>query len=131
MGYYNDITAVVYPSTNDSHSDAVNKYGQLKVLMATRFAGVAEAFSGWVWDDERLIVKMDCNTKWSAGGYPECKEFMFMLEELEELGYCYEFLRIGEEFSDIEEQYSEGYYGVLDVRREIDYDPPNPTIRIA
>jgi hypothetical protein len=106
MGYRSDVAAVIYADDSDTveverQEHAREKYAVLKVLMNTRF-------------------KVD-NIKWYEG-YPEIDGFMKMLDSLEDMGYVYEYLRVGEEPDDIDRK-GNGCNSVLDVTSpQIEWD---------
>jgi hypothetical protein len=88
--------------------------------MNTTFKDVVDEFSGEMTLDEQHHVvdfAMD-GVKWYES-YPEVKAFERMLREVEELGFSYEFIRIGEESDDIEHKASESSNGYLNTRTEI------------
>lgn len=131
MGYRSDVTAAIYPA---EPGDPLNhctykeyeteKYNALRLLMGTKFAQIME-MEDWFgkhaqWDAEnhRLVFEMEA-VKWYEG-YEDVQAFEAMLIEVAELGYCSEFVRVGEETDDIEQRYNgEGVRYVLNVQRTI------------
>jgi hypothetical protein len=135
MGYRSNVTAVIYPAepTDPLGPDAykeyeTEKYNALRFLMGTKFEQLMDMQSGWFgsnaqWDDrnKRLVFEMQ-DVKWYEG-YDDVKAFDAMLIEVTELGYCSEFIRIGEEINDIESRYEgEGVKYLLNVQRTITID---------
>jgi hypothetical protein len=104
MGYRSDVMVLIYPDT-DNKTDQQALYGQLKVLMATTFAEVAQHFSAEMyWLDEDRILKFDIeNTKWYPH-YSDVQMFESMMNQFVNgiEGYCTEFARVGEDYKDIE-----------------------------
>jgi hypothetical protein len=130
MGYRSDVVAVIYPDAT-SDEDAALKYEQLKVLMQTTFKDVMEdGFGGDMeWVDDKQVLKFDIqNVKW-YDSYPDVRRFMAMLHDLycdanegDDVigGYCTEFVRIGEDYDDVEREthgHNQCYY--LSVSRGI------------
>ena len=58
------------------------------------------------------------DVKWYES-YPDVSEFDAMLPEIEELGFCYEFVRVGENEGDIEFRQSNDHNCYLNTRTEI------------
>lgn len=115
MGYRSDVMVVIYPDAA-SDEDAALKYGQLKVLMQTTFKDVVEDGFGadMEWVDDKQVLKFDIQSvKWYDSD-PAVRRFGDMLELLhcepdeddEEVigGYCVEFMRIGEDYDDVERE---------------------------
>jgi hypothetical protein len=132
MGYRSQVTAVIYPAepTDPLGHDEykvyeTEKYEALRFLMGTKFEQIMELESGWFgkqakWDDEnhRLVFEMQ-DVKWYTD-YADVKAFEAMLDEVAELGYCSEIMRVGEETDDIEHRtYGEGVQYILNVERTI------------
>jgi hypothetical protein len=132
MGYRSQVTAVIYPGepTDPLGPDAYKEYETrmyeaLRFLMGTKYAQLMEMQSGWFgslarWDDknQRLVFEMQ-DVKW-YDGYEDVKAFEAMLDEVTELGYCSEIMRVGEEINDIEHRtYGEGVQYILNVERTI------------
>lgn len=116
MGYRSDVQAVIYPITEGNEA----QYNQLKVLMNTAYK---EAFDHWVdefeWDDDKLVLKFSAvGVKWYSS-YTDVVQIEALLSGVEELGYAVEFVRLGEDYNDIETRYSEDCSFYLSVRREI------------
>lgn len=121
MGYRSDVMALIYPEPGDDKSE---KFEQLKLLMATTFKDVDEDFgSCMTWIEAGRVLKFNIqDVKWYPS-YGDVQMFEKMLEEFgnDIPGYCTEFVRIGEEFDDMEQRQTgdnNEYY--LQVRREID-----------
>jgi hypothetical protein len=134
MGYRSDVMALIYPDPPDDVDDAAvqEKYDQLKVLMATTFKAVSDEFGDpyMTWHDDERVLKFNIpDVKWYPS-YPDVKMFEVMLntfkgylddDDLNIKGYCTEFVRIGEDADDTEEDHTgenNNYY--LQVRRSID-----------
>jgi hypothetical protein len=132
MGYRSQVTAVIYPAAPedplgpDAYTEyETEKYNALRFLMGTKFAQLMEMQSGWFgslaqWDDreKRLVFEMH-DVKWYES-YEDVKAFDAMLVEVTELGYCSEFVRVGEETDDIEHRYEgESVKYILNVQRTI------------
>ena len=124
MGYRSDVTALIYPDGGE-HS-ALN-YNKLKLLMNTTFkelfdewGGVREFSDGWEWNDDVLVLQFTATSvKW-YDSYPDVQRFVKFLGEVQELEYQYEFMRVGEEDTDIEYDSTGDANGYLSVRREIE-----------
>jgi hypothetical protein len=124
MGYRSDVTALIYPDGGE-HS-ALN-YNKLKLLMNTTFkelfdewGGVREFSDGWEWNDDVLVLQFTATSvKWYES-YPDVQRFVKFLGEVQELEYQYEFMRVGEEDTDIEYDSTGDANGYLSVRREIE-----------
>lgn len=124
MGYRSDVLVLIYPDA-ETKAQAQEKYGQLKVLMATTFKAVSDEFGDpyMVWMDNDCVLKFELESvKWYPS-YPDVQMFEAMLGELRDEieGYCTEFVRIGEESDDTEERHTgENNQYYLQVRRSID-----------
>lgn len=110
MGYRSDVVALVYPDTDMDNPEEVQMlYDQLKVLMATTFkdtidgtAGIDGFESYMHWMDADRVLKFDLkDVKWYPD-YADVQAFEKMLRALDEdiVGYCTEFLRVGEDEDD-------------------------------
>jgi len=122
--------ALIYPDTPDNTTDA-EPYEALKTIMNTTFRNVMDAFSGNAyWHDRSkcLVFKID-DVKW-YGSCPDVQRFTAMMNTFHDggnddeiPGYCTEFVRIGEDYDDVEtEQTGEHIVNFLSVRREIECD---------
>ena len=132
MGYRSQVTAVIYPAEPedplgpDAYTEyETEKYNALRFLMGTKFAQIMDKWFGGEaqWDDwkKRLVFEMQ-DVKWYES-YEDVKAFDAMLIEVTELGYCSEFVRVGEETDDIEHRYEgEGVKYLLNVQRTITID---------
>lgn len=121
MGYRSNVMALIYPEPGE---DEAAKYEQLKTLMATTFKAVSDEFGDpyMTWHDGPFVLKFSLeDVKWYPS-YPDVKMFHEMLDAFEEEvpGYCTEFVRIGEETDDAEEQRTGDNQYYLSVRRSID-----------
>ena len=119
MGYRSDVQALVYPQSGDQN---LLEYDKLKLLFNTTFDDV---FSSWgedyfSWDDTHRVLKFDANSvKW-YDSYPEVAKFIKFLAEVQELGYEFEFIRIGEDDDDVETDRSGDAEGYMYVSRSIE-----------
>jgi hypothetical protein len=124
MGYRSDVTALIYPDGGE-HS-ALN-YNKLKLLMNTTFkelfdewGGVREGSDGWEWNDDMLVLQFTATSvKW-YDSFPEIQHFVKFLEEVRELEYQYEFIRLGEDTDDIEDDCTGDANNYLSVSRSIE-----------
>jgi hypothetical protein len=101
MGYRSDVKALIYPLGGEHN---LLEYDKLKLLFNTTFQDVFEAWGEdyFSWNDKHRVLEFDANSvKW-YDSYPEVQRLAKFLSEVQELGYEYEFLRIGEEDEDIE-----------------------------
>jgi hypothetical protein len=119
MGYRSDVQALIYPANGDQN---LLEYDKLKLLFNTTFQDV---FTAWgedyfSWDDKHRALKFDANSvKW-YDSYPEIKTFVRFLADVQELGYEYEFIRIGEEDDDVETDSTGDAEGFMYVQRTIE-----------
>ena len=104
MGYRSDLVVLIYPDTVNK-IDTQALYDQLKMLMATTFSEVVKSFEAEMyWGDARHVLKFILeNTKWYPS-YSDVAAFEAMLREFDGTiaGYCTEFVRIGDNYEDIE-----------------------------
>jgi hypothetical protein len=124
MGYRSDVRCVIYPPRGEGEAD---KYESLKLLMNTRYAQVMQEFdSCFYWYDGKHILDFNLgDVKW-YDGYADVIMFTEMYQNMKDLGYCVEFIRVGESIDDVE-TYNEGVgddwvQGYLSVHREIVLD---------
>ena len=99
MGYRSDVAVVIYGDDR-----AAEKYALLKTLMNTTFKVAYDAWSACAnWHDTKHVLEFFIeDTKWYES-YPDVAAFITMLENLREIeGYNYEFMRVGEDDTDIE-----------------------------
>jgi hypothetical protein len=114
MGYRSHVKALVYPDApEDPMSNPqfkeynTEKYEALKVLLKTTFGHLmADAYfdeTCFEFDDRRehLVFTAD-DVKW-YDGYEDVQAFHRFLLDVTELGYCTEFVRVGEETDDIQQ----------------------------
>lgn len=130
MGYRSSVATVVYPDTAkfEGERGVMNKWQEekfnvLKLLMGTKYATIMEQYFGGTWEDEMFALTFQINdVKWYSG-YGDVEAFETMLEELVELGYSYEFMRIGEEHNDVEHRTGgDNIDYVIGVQREFTWD---------
>lgn len=108
MGYRSNVVCIIYPNGEGINKE--EKYALLKTLMATTFKDVVKEWgSSMEWIDERCILEFDIpDVKW-YGSYAEVKVFEEMRERIkadEFEGIAIDFIRVGEEWGDIDRQYS-------------------------
>jgi hypothetical protein len=109
MGYRSNLTVLIYPETGDESNAWADQYSQLKVLMNTQFREVAEEFRDEMkWrDDKHTLIFEFYDVKW-YDSYADVIRFNAMMEAFENdiPGYCTEFVRVGEDYADIETRYT-------------------------
>ena len=118
MGYRSDVKALIYPLGGEHN---LLEYDKLKLLFNTTFQDVFEAWGEdyFSWNDKHRVLEFDANSvKW-YDSYPEVQRLTKFLSEVQDLGYEYEFLRIGEEVEDVEEDSSGDSQGFMYVERTI------------
>jgi hypothetical protein len=119
MGYRSDVKALIYPANGDQN---LLEYDKLKLLFNTTFQDV---FTAWgedyfEWDDRHRVLMFDANSvKW-YDSYADVSRFTKFLSEVQELGYEYEFIRIGEEDDDVETDSTGDAEGFMYVQRTIE-----------
>jgi hypothetical protein len=118
MGYRSDVQALIYPANGDTN---LLEYDKLKTLMNTTFKDVLDTWGDYfAWDDTHRVLKFTANDiKWYAG-YPDVDRFTEFLAQVHELEYEYEFIRIGEDTDDIEDDSTGDSNGFLYVSRSIE-----------
>jgi hypothetical protein len=119
MGYRSEVKALIYPASGDQN---LLQYEQLKVLMNTTFKDVYEAWGDewFTWDDKHRVLKFSAESvKWYES-YPDVAKFSPFLDEAHKLGYEYEFIRVGEDIDDIEDDSTGDAEGYLYVQRTIE-----------
>lgn len=117
MGYRSEVMAVVY--SNDAQEPEVH-YNRLKLLMNTTYKELLDYWhDSFEWKENNKALRFTAmDVKWYPS-YPEVARLEQFLGEIEELDYEVEFVRIGEDYNDVETRYSEGCSYHLSVRREI------------
>jgi len=118
MGYRSDVKALVYPLGG---ADNLLNYDKLKLLMNTTFKDLYESWSDdFDWNDKHRVLMFDANSvKWYES-YDEVKNFTVFLDDVQKLGYEYEFMRIGEDDTDVESMTSSNAERFLYVQRSIE-----------
>ena len=124
MGYRSEVTALVYPNGG---ADSTVNYNKLKLLMNTTFkelfdewGGEREFSDGWEWNDDVEVLQFTATSvKW-YDSFPEVDRFVKFLGEVRELEYEYEFIRIGEDADDVEEDSTGDANSYLSVSRSIE-----------
>ena len=119
MGYRSDVKALIYPQGGEHN---LLNYDKLKLLMNTTFKDVMDYWEDpyFTWDDKHRALVFDANSvKW-YDSYPEIVRFIKFLQEVHELEYEYEFIRIGEDDNDIETDSTGDAEGFLYVSRSIE-----------
>ena len=104
MGYRSDVTVLIYPD-NGEQNEA--RYDMLKLVMNTTFKSAYEAWDDhFEWLDSHRVLKFAIESiKW-YDSYPDVQNFARMLDDLGEMeGLNYEFMRVGEDYDDIEQQH--------------------------
>ena len=122
MGYRSNIRCLIYPveQTAENWDSFITNYHTFKTLMNTTFKEVLDMWSGHiVFDDDHTLMDFAIDdVKWYSS-YPDVGAFMKLLEDVEELGYEYEFIRVGEDNGDIECLESNNHNGHLNVSTHI------------
>ena len=117
MGYRSQVKALIYPDAPEDPMSVTNvqdyyteKYELLKTLMKTTFGHLTDE-GAWLancfeFDDkrDRLIFAAE-DVKWYES-YSEIAAFHKFRDDVTELGYCTEFIRIGEETDDIQQDFT-------------------------
>jgi hypothetical protein len=117
MGYRSNVKALIYPDAPEDPMSVTNvqdyyteKYEMLKVLMKTTFGHLLtdtyfdETYFEFDDKRDRLIFTAE-DVKW-YDGYADVSAFHKFLNDVTELGYCTEFIRIGEETDDIQQDFT-------------------------
>ena len=100
--------------------DKDTRYPLLKTLMGTAFKEIADMWgSHFKWDDSEgvLIFKAD-NLKWHHADL-DFRNFRDFLLEADRLGFEYEFIRVGENRTDIQELRSDRALEILTAKVKI------------
>ena len=120
MGYRSDVGLCVYAlGTEPQQRD---KFEALKTLMNTRFAKATHEFEGcyeYQHSENQLRVSIE-NVKW-YNGFPEVEAFTDMVDNLEDLGYEYDFVRVGEDSGDVERLCSINSDGRIGTRTTLEW----------
>jgi hypothetical protein len=119
MGYRSDVKALIYPVSGETN---LLEYEKLKTLMNTTFKDVFEAWDDeyFKWNDEHRVLEFEAEgIKW-YDSYPDVDRFTRFLDEVHELEYEYEFIRLGEELDDVESNNTGDSQGFLYVSRSIE-----------
>jgi len=119
MGYRSDVKALIYPVSGEHN---LLNYDKLKTLMNTTFKDVFDAWNDeyFKWNDEHRVLEFSADSiKW-YDGYPDVARFTRFLSEVQELEYEYEFIRLGEDMDDVEEDSTGDSEGYLYVSRSIE-----------
>jgi len=118
MGYRSDVKALVYPLGGEHN---LLHYDKLKLLMNTTFKDVFDSLvDNFFWNDTHRVLEFTATSiKW-YDSYPEVAKFVKFLEDVRELEYEYEFIRIGEDTDDIEDDSTGDAQGFLYVSRSIE-----------
>lgn len=120
MGYRSNIRCLIYPSGIEN-AERDEKYEALKTIMNTTFKEVFDMWSEhFTVDDTNMVIDFAIeDVKWYEG-YPDVSAFDEMLPAIEDLGFVYEFVRVGEDSNDIEHRQSNAEHnGYLNTRTEI------------
>jgi hypothetical protein len=119
MGYRSDVKAIIYPLGGEHN---LLEYDKLKTLMNTTFKNVYETWGDeyFKWNDKHRVLVFDANSvKW-YDSYPDVALFTPFLDEVHELGYEYEFIRIGEDDTDVDSMSSGDAENFMYVQRSIE-----------
>ena len=119
MGYRSDVVALIYPMGGE---DNLLNYEKLKTLMNTTFKEVYDYWQDphFTWDDTHRVLKFSIESvKW-YDSYPEVAEFEQFLVMIDGLDYEYEFMRVGENYEDVETRCTDNAEYYLGLRREIE-----------
>ena len=120
MGYRSNVSTVIYGDNRNPE-----KYELLKTLMNTTFEVAYAAWGGTaIWHDAKRVLEFRIeDVKWYES-YPDVTAFLTMLENLREIeGYNYEFVRVGEDDTDVEsESHGNREEGLIRVCRSIEVD---------
>ena len=120
MGYRSDVTTLIY-------GDGLSQQGYdlIKTLMNTTFKDTYQEWgSHFEWRDHKRVLQFETESiKW-YDSYPDVKSFMDMLDAIGDIaGLNYEFIRVGEDTDDIEQQQrGEDLRYALSVTRSIEVD---------
>ena len=114
MGYRSEVRCLVYPSSALEPSQQTEAYNTLKMLMNTTFKDVMDDFGANItFIDVKEVVDFEINdVKW-YDSWDDVSRFMAMLPQLEEAGFSYEYIRVGEDSDDIEYRNTENNLGFL------------------
>lgn len=122
MGYCSNIRCLIYPLDRPAADAPVvaENYDALKTIMNTTFKDVVDMWDGHItFDDKHKIFDFAIeDVKW-YDSFPDVIAFDAMLPAVEELGFCYEFVRVGEENGDVEFRQSNDHNYYLNTRTEI------------
>jgi hypothetical protein len=120
MGYRSQVAVVIYGDHRDP-----KKYELLKTLMNTAFKDVYTEFeANATWHDSKGVLEFAMeDVKW-YDSYSDVIAFNAMLVDIDKIeGFNYEFVRIGENADDIDEQYGgNNCEHTLSVTRKIEVD---------
>ena len=120
MGYRSQVAVVIYGDDRDPE-----KYALLKTLMNTTFKEAYPEFeSNAEWHDDKRVLEFAMeDVKW-YDSYSDVRKFMQMLNDLGDIeGFNYEFIRLGEDANDVDEQYGGNDCDhILRVSRSIEVD---------
>lgn len=102
MGYRSNIRCLIYPAGMEN-AERDEQYEALKTVMNTTFKDVFDMWSGHiVFNDKNMVMDFAADdVKWYES-IPDVSAFDAMLPAVEDIGFCYEFIRVGEDSNDIE-----------------------------
>ena len=120
MGYRSNIRCLIYPANVREKGEVDTQFDLLKTIMNTTFKNVFDMWSEHfrVDDTNRVIDFAAGDVKWYES-YPDVSAFDGMLPAVEDLGFCYEFIRVGEENGDVEYRQSNDHNCYLNTSTEI------------
>jgi hypothetical protein len=102
MGYHSQVAIAIYPDLPADSPEYDDKYKALLTLMGTTFEYVSKELASWIsYADDKRYMAIKGNGKWYRE-YEDVRATHEMLYELADMGYCYEFARVGEDDDDVE-----------------------------
>lgn len=124
MGYRSNIYVAIVPSAGTAADQRAPVMDRLRLLVGTTFAERLGGFmdedcTTWDWRPGRLDIEI-CDVKWYES-YTDVQQFHSFLDALPDLGYAYEFIRLGEDDEDVARQSAgELYDSLLSVVRSVE-----------
>jgi len=120
MGYRSNIRCLIYPANVREKGEVDTQFDLLKTIMNTTFKDVFDMWSDHftVDDTNRLFDFAIEDVKW-YDSFPDVIAFDAMLPKIEELDFCYEFIRVGEQNGDVEYRQSNDHNCYLNTTTSI------------
>lgn len=120
MGYRSNIRCLIYPKNVQEKDTSDTQFDALKLIMNTTFKNVLDMWSAHItFDDKHRVVDFAVeDVKW-YDSFHDVIAVDEMLPEIEGLGFCYEFVRVGEENGDVEYRQSDDHNCYLNTTTEI------------